>query len=68
MVSHGSIVQAGWLAAVLTGLTTAPAGATYTVSGQGSPGKAQGTAERVVVDASLDGIAPQAATMLQETP
>jgi hypothetical protein len=67
MASFGSFVRTGWLAAALTGLTTVPAGATYTVSGHGSQGKARWTEERVVIiaDASLNAIAPQAAAALE---
>ncbi|MBN1606866.1 MAG: matrixin family metalloprotease [Polyangiaceae bacterium] len=66
MASLRSSVRAGWLAAALTGLTTAPAGATYTVSGHSSSGKAHWDRERVVIaaDASLDRIAPDAVMAL----
>jgi hypothetical protein len=67
MASSGSTVAVGWLAAVLTGLTTMPAGATYTVSGHDNAGKTRWGQDRVIIiaDASLNHVFPGAATALE---
>lgn len=67
MASFGSTVLVGWLAALLAGLTTVSAEATYTVSGHDNPGHSRWYEPRVVIiaDHSLNLISPDAVDALE---